>query len=137
MSAQNKKGSTPVDKKKIIIIAAIVVIVVLNIIWTVLQNKFTPKLGEVMDALAKVEARVTKLEQGGLPDVADLREEFSKLKELAAGYEERLAELRKAEESQLATLQSQVEAQKARVEFLKDQAMEPTPAPAAQEAPKN
>ncbi len=133
MSAQNKKGSAPMDKKKILIIAAVVVIVVLNILWTVLQNKFTPKLAEVNDLIAKVEARVTKLEQGGLPDVADLREEFSKLKELAAGYEERLAQLRKAEEDQLATLQAQVEAQKSRVESLKGQTM----APEAQEAPKN
>ena len=133
MSAQNKKGSAPMDKKKIIVIAAIVVIVVLNILWTVLQNKFTPKLAEVNDLIAKVEARVTKLEQGGLPDVADLREEFSKLKEMAAGYEERLAQLRKAEEDQLATLQAQVEAQKSRVESLKGQTM----APEAQEAPKN
>ena len=133
MSAQNKKGSVPMDKKKIIVIAAIVVIVVLNILWTVLQNKFTPKLAEVNDLIAKVEARVTKLEQGGLPDVADLREEFSKLKEMAAGYEERLAQLRKAEEDQLATLQAQVEAQKSRVESLKGQTM----APEAQEAPKN
>ena len=85
------------------------------------------------DLIAKVEARVTKLEQGGLPDVADLREEFSKLKEMAAGYEERLAQLRKAEEDQLATLQAQVEAQKSRVESLKGQTM----APEAQEAPKN
>ncbi|MBQ9526399.1 MAG: hypothetical protein IJR68_02215 [Fretibacterium sp.] len=121
------------DKKKILIIAAVVVIVVLNILWTVLQNKFTPKLAEVNDLIAKVEARVTKLEQGGLPDVADLREEFSKLKEMAAGYEERLAQLRKAEEDQLATLQAQVEAQKSRVESLKGQTM----APEAQEAPKN
>ncbi len=133
MSAQNKKGSAPMDKKKILIIAAVVVIVVLNILWTVLQNKFTPKLAEVNDLIAKVEARVTKLEQGGLPDVADLREEFSKLKEMAAGYEERLAQLRKAEEDQLATLQAQVEAQKSRVESLKGQTM----APEAQEAPKN
>ena len=133
MSAQNKNGSVPMDKKKILIIAAVVVIVVLNILWTVLQNKFTPKLAEVNDLIAKVEARVTKLEQGGLPDVADLREEFSKLKEMAAGYEERLAQLRKAEEDQLATLQAQVEAQKSRVESLKGQTM----APEAQEAPKN
>ena len=133
MSAQNKKGSAPMDKKKILIIAAVVVIVVLNILWTVLQNKFTPKLAEVNDLIAKVEARVTKLEQGGLPDVADLREEFSKLKEMAAGCEERLAQLRKAEEDQLATLQAQVEAQKSRVESLKGQTM----APEAQEAPKN
>ena len=133
MSTQNKKGSAPMDKKKIIVIAAIVVIVVLNILWTVLQNKFTPKLAEVSDLIAKVEARVTKLEQGGLPDVADLREEFSKLKEMAAGYEERLAQLRKAEEEQLATLENQVAAQKARVESLKGQTM----APEAQEAPKN
>ena len=133
MSAQNKKGSAPMDKKKIIVIAAIVVIVVLNILWTVLQNKFTPKLAEVNDLIAKVEARVTRLEQGGLPDVADLRDEFSKLKEMAAGYEERLAQLRKAEEDQLATLQAQVEAQKSRVESLKGQTM----APEAQEAPKN
>ncbi|MCR4819062.1 MAG: hypothetical protein K5841_08920 [Fretibacterium sp.] len=133
MSAQSKKGSAPMDKKKVIVIAAIIVIVILNIIWTVLQNKFTPKLGEMSEQVAKVEARVKRLEEGGLPDVADLRDEFSKLKELAKGYEERLAQLRKAEEEQLATLEAQVAAQKARVESLKGQTM----APAAQEAPKN
>ncbi|MBR1671741.1 MAG: hypothetical protein IJ702_02320 [Fretibacterium sp.] len=121
MGAQNKKGNVPVDKKKIIIIVCIVVILVLNVLWTVLQNKFTPKLAEVNDAIAKVEARITKLEQGGLPDVADLREDFSKLKGMAAGYEERLAQLMKAEEEQLATLEAQVAAQKARVEALKAQ----------------
>ena len=118
-----KKGAPklPTDKKKIVIIVCIVVVLLLNIMWTVLQNKFTPRVDEVRADLAKLEQRITKLEQGGLPDVADLREEFSSLKNISKGYEERLGQLIKAEEEQLATLEAQVAAQKARVESLKQQ----------------
>ncbi|MBQ9564301.1 MAG: hypothetical protein IJU98_01825 [Synergistaceae bacterium] len=118
-----KKGAPklPADKKKIVVIGCIVVILLLNIMWTVLQNKFAPRVDEVRADLTKLEQRITKLEQGGLPDVADLREEFSSLKNISKGYEERLAQLVAAEEEQLATLQAQVERQKARVESLKQQ----------------
>ena len=123
MNVNKKKGMPqfPTDKKRIAIIAAIVVILLLNVMWTVLQNKFAPKVAEVRADLTKLEERLTRLEQGGLPDVADLRDQFSALKDIAKGYEGRLAELVKAEEAQLATMQAQAEAQKARVEALKQQ----------------
>ncbi|MBQ7263432.1 MAG: hypothetical protein IJR14_06895 [Synergistaceae bacterium] len=113
-------GQLPMSKQKIIIIAVIVVILILNTMWTVLQNKFTPRVEEMRADIAKLEQRITKLEQGGLPDVADLREEFSSLKSMAADYEARRAQVLKAEEEQLASLQAQVEAQRARVESLRE-----------------
>lgn len=119
MDAQKSKKGAPMDKKKLIVIAVIVVILLLNVLWTVLQDKFTPKVAEVHAGLAALEGRVAKLEQGGLPDVADLREQFSSLKDISAKYGERLGELLKSEEEQLAGLEAQVEAQKARVEALK------------------
>ena len=113
----------PKDKKTLII-GAIVLILILNTMWTVLQNKFTPKIEAFRADLTKLEERLTKLEQGGLPDVADLREQFSSLKSMAAGYEARRAQVLKAEEEQLASLQAQVEVQRARVESLKKLASE-------------
>lgn len=108
---------------KQIIIGIVVVILLLNIMWTVMQNKFTPKLDEVKTAttagLTAIEQRVTKLEQGGLPDVADLKEDFAKLKAVAEQFKERLNQAVKAEEEQLAYLEAQVEAQKARVDALR------------------
>ena len=113
--------STP--SKKHIIIGIVCAILLLNIMWTVMQNKFTPKLDEVkadMKAgITAIEQRVTKLEQGGLPDVAELKEDFAALRAVSDKFAERLAQAVKAEEEQLAYLEAQVEAQKARVEALK------------------
>lgn len=119
--ADNKdiKKANNASKKKIIIVGGIVVILLLNIMWTILQNRFTPKVEEVKVDQAKFEQRIAKLERGGLPDVADIREEFAKLRELASQYEARMTQLVKAEEERLASLEAQVEAQKARVESLK------------------
>ena len=117
MSAKNTPKAP--DKKKLIIIGVVCVILFLNIMWTILQGKFTPKLEEVQTQLAALEQRITKLEQGGMPDVADLKNDFAALKEVSAKFSERLNQSVKAEEDQLAYLESQVEAQKARVEALK------------------
>ena len=119
-----KKGAPklPMDKKKVAIVVCIVVVVLLNVMWTMLQNKFASKVDEVRADLAKLEQRVTKLEQGGLPDVAALQEQFDAMKAVAKDYNDRRAEFVKAEEQQLAALEAQVAKQKARVENLKKQA---------------
>ena len=119
--AQNKKGTpqnTP-DKKKQIIIGIIALIVLLNIMWTIMQNKFTPKLDEFKASMAALEQRIEKLEKGGMPDVAELKEDFAALKAISAKFSERLMQSVKTEEDQLAYLEAQVEAQKARIEELK------------------
>ena len=108
-----------VDKKKAIIIGIICVILALNIMWTILQSKFTPRLDEVKAGMTALEQRITKLEQGGLPDVADLKADFANLKSLSDKFSERFTQSVKTEEDQLAYLEAQVEAQKARVEALK------------------
>ncbi|MBR1418826.1 MAG: hypothetical protein IJ576_07685 [Synergistaceae bacterium] len=108
------------SKRTLLIIVAVVL--VLNVMWTILQNKFTPKLEEVKADQAKFEQRVAKLERGGLPDVADLKDDFAKLKELAGQYDAKIAELVKAEEEHLKTLEAQVAEQKERVEALKKMA---------------
>ena len=107
------------DKKKAIIIGAVCVILLLNIMWTVLQSKFTPKLDEVKAGMAALEQRIAKLEQGGLSNVADLKEDFAALKAVSDNLNERLSQSLKAEEEQLASLEAQVAAQKARVEALR------------------
>lgn len=125
VSAQkDKKASQSPDNKKKIIIGAIVVIVLLNVMWTISQNKFSPKLDEVKAAMSALEQRIEKLEKGGLPDVADLKEDFAALKSVSDKLSERLGQSLKAEEDQLAYLESQVEAQKAKVEALKKVAAE-------------
>lgn len=119
--AQNKKGTpqnTP-DKKKQIIIGIIALIVLLNIMWTIMQNKFTPKLEEFKAAMSVLEQRIEKLEKGGMPDVAELKEDFAALKEISAKFSEKLTQSVKSEEDQLAYLEAQVAAQKARIEELK------------------
>ncbi len=123
-----------VNKKKAFIVGGIVVILLLNILWTVLQNKFTPKVDEVKAEQAKIEQRIAKLERGGLPDVADIREEFAKLRQLATQYEERTAQIVKAEEERLASLEAQVEAQKARIANLKKMMVTEAEAAVAPEA---
>ena len=123
MSAQkDKKTPQTPDNKKKIIIGVIAVILLLNIMWTVMQNKFTPKLDEVKAGMAALEQRIAKLENGGLPDVADLKEDFAAFKAVSEKFADRLNQSLKAEEDQLAYLESQVEAQKARVESLKKMA---------------
>ena len=125
MSAQkDKKAPQKQDNKKKIIIGVVAVIVILNIMWTVTQNKFTPKLNEVKAGMAALEQRIAKLENGGLPDVANLKEEFAALKAVSDKFSERLNSSLKAEEEQLASLEAQVEAQKARVESLRKMASE-------------
>ena len=111
--------NAPKDKKKIILIAVVCVILLLNIVWTVSQNKFAPKLDEVQKAIAALEQRIEKLEQGGMADMADLKSDFAAMKEISTQLSERLAQSAKAEEDQLAYLEAQVEAQRARVEALK------------------
>ena len=121
MSAQNnKKNPQPQnDSKKKIIIGIVCIVLLLNIMWTIMQNKFTPKLDEVKAGMAALEQRITKLEQGGLPDVADLKEDFAALRAIADKFSDRLNQAVKTEEDQLKDLEAQVEAQRARVEELK------------------
>lgn len=120
MSAQkDKKNSQKPDNKKKIIIGAICALIVLNIVWTITQNRFSPKLDEVKAAVAALEQRVAKLEKGGIPDVANLKEDFAALKAVSDKLTEKLNQSLKAEEDQLAYLEAQVEAQKARIEALK------------------
>ena len=109
----------PKDKKKTIIIAVICLIVLLNIMWTIMQNKFAPKLDEVTKNMAALEQRIEKLEQGGLANVADLKEDFAAMKAVSENLSERLNQSLKAEEEELAKLEAQVASQKARVEALK------------------
>ena len=121
MSAQNNKKNpqNTNDSKKKIIIGIVCLILLLNVMWTIMQNKFTPKLDEVKAGMAALEQRITKLEQGGLPDVADLKEDFTALRAIADKFSERLNESIKTEEEQLKDLEAQVEAKRARVEELK------------------
>ena len=120
MSAQkDKKTPQTPDNKKKIIIGVVAVIVLLNIMWTIMQNRFAPKLDEVKAGMAELEHRLDKIEQGGLPDVENLKEDFEALKAVSSQLSERLKNSLKAEEEQLANLEAQVEAQKARVESLK------------------
>lgn len=109
----------PKDKKKTIFIAAVCVVVLLNIMWTVMQNKFAPRLDEVNKAMAALEQRIEKLEQGGLANVADLKEDFAAMKAVSENLAERLNQSLKAEEEELAQLEARVASQKARVEALK------------------
>ena len=120
MSAQkDKKTPQTPDNKKKIIIGVVAVVLLLNIMWTIMQNRFAPKLDEVKAGMAELEHRLDKIEQGGLPDVENLKEDFEALKAVSAQLSERLKNSLKAEEEQLANLEAQVEAQKARVESLK------------------
>lgn len=120
------------SKRTLLIIVGVVL--VLNVMWTILQNKFTPKLDEVKAEQVKFEQRVAKLERGGLPDVADLKDDFAKLKELAGQYDAKILELVKAEEEHLKTLEAQVAEQKERVEALKKMAGQAEPEVKAEEA---
>ncbi len=125
MSAQkDKKTPQAPDNKKKIIIGVVAVIVLLNIMWTIMQNKFAPKLDEVKAGMAALEQRLKKIEKGGLPDVANLKEDFEALRKVSDQFSERLKSSLKAEEEQLASLEAQVEAQRARVESLKKVASE-------------
>ena len=107
------------DKKKVITIAVICVILLMNVVWTIAQNKFTPKLDEVKTIISGLEKRIEKLEQGGFSDMADLKNDFEAMKAISAQFSEKAAESLKAEEDQLKYLESQVEAQKAKVEAMK------------------
>ena len=122
MSANNTPK--PADRKKQIIIGVIVAILLLNIMWTVMQNKFTPKLDGVKTDVAGIEQRLARIEQGGLSDFASLKEDFETLKAVSAKFSEPAKAMLKAEEEQLAYLEAQVEAQKARVEELRKLAAE-------------
>ena len=102
-----------------IIIGVVCAILLLNVMWTVAQNKFAPKLDEVKAAMAVLEQRIEKLEQGGLGNIADLKEDFAAMKAVSENLAERLTLSLKAEEDQLANLENQVAVQKARVEALK------------------
>ena len=125
MGAQKNNNTTPkTDSKKKIIIGVVCVILLLNIMWTIMQNKFTPKLDEVKAGMAAIEQRLAKIEKGGIPDVANLKEEFAALKAVSDKFADRLTQTLKTEEDQLAYLEAQVEAQKARVEAMKKLAAE-------------
>ena len=110
---------SPQDKKKTIIIAIVGVIVLLNIMWTVMQNKFAPKLDEVTKAMTGLEQRIAKLEQGGFASVAELKDDLAAMKAVSENLSQNLKHSLKAEEDELANLEAQVAAQKARVEALK------------------
>jgi len=111
--------NAPKDKKKTIIIGIVCILVVLNVMWTIMQNKFAPKLEEANKTIAALEQRITKLEQGGFASMAELKEDFAAMKAVSENLSERLSHSLKAEEEELATLEAQVAVQKARVEALK------------------
>ena len=111
--------NAPKDKKKTIIIAIVCVLVVLNVMWTIMQNKFAPKLEEANKTIAALEQRVSKLEQGGFASMAELKEDFAAMKAVSDNLAERLKNSLKAEEDELANLETQVAAQRAKVEALK------------------
>lgn len=119
MGAQKNNNPPKTDSKKKIIIGVICVILLLNVMWTIMQNKFTPKLDEVKAGMAAIEQRLAKIEKGGIPDVANLKEDFAALKAVSDKFADRLTQTLKTEEDQLAYLEAQVEAQKARVEAMK------------------
>ena len=81
------------SKKKQIIVIVICAILALNIMWTIMQNKFTPKLDSVKSDIAAVEQRMTKVETNGIPDVADLKAEFAALKAVSDKFSERIEQL--------------------------------------------
>ena len=114
-----KKVSAPVNKKKLILIGAAVVLVILNVMWTVLQNKFTPRVDALREEFTTIEARLAKLEKDALPDVEAIRSELNALKLMSEEYENRSTQLLKAEEAQLASLEAQLVTQRERVESLK------------------
>ena len=125
MSAQKNTATTPADtKKKHIIMGIIAVILLLNITWTIMQNKFTPKLDGIKADVAGISQRLTNIEDGNLPQVANLKQEYESLKAISDKFSERAKQLLKAEEEQLAYLEAQVAAQKARVEELRKLAAE-------------
>ena len=124
MGTQKNNNPPKTDSKKKIIIGVICVILLLNIMWTIMQNKFTPKLDEVKAGMAAIEQRLAKIEKGGIPDVANLKEDFAALKAVSDKFADRLTQTLKTEEDQLAYLEAQVEAQKARVEAMKKLAAE-------------
>ena len=124
MSAQNKNNTPkPDNKKKQFIIGVICLIVLLNVMWTIMQNKFSPKLDEfkkeINTTIAKLDERITKIEQGGFTDVENIRADFESLKQISAGLAERLTQSLKSEEDQLESLEAQVKAQRERVEAMK------------------
>ena len=125
MSAQKNTATTPADtKKKHIIMGIIAVILLLNITWTIMQNKFTPRLDGIKADVAGIAQRLTNIEEGGLPQVANLKQEFEALKAVSENFSERVKKLLKAEEEHLAYLEAQAAAQKARVEELRKLAAE-------------
>lgn len=124
MGAQKNNNPPKTDSKKKIIIGVICVILLLNVMWTIMQNKFTPKLDEVKAGMAAIEQRLAKIEKGGIPDVANLKEDFAALKAVSDKFADRLTQTLKTEEDQLAYLEAQVEAQKVRVEAMKKLAAE-------------
>lgn len=124
MGAQKNNNLPKTDSKKKIIIGVICVILLLNVMWTIMQNKFTPKLDEVKAGMAAIEQRLARIEKGGIPDVANLKEDFAALKAVSDKFADRLTQTLKTEEDQLAYLEAQVEAQKARVEAMKKLAAE-------------
>ncbi len=124
MGAQKNNNPPKTDSKKKIILGVIGVILLLNIMWTIMQNKFTPKLDEVKTGMAALEQRISKLENGGIPDVANLKEDFAALKAVSDKFADRMTQTLKSEEDQLAYLEAQVEAQKARVEAMRKIAAE-------------
>lgn len=107
------------SKPKIIIISVIAVILVLNILWSLMQGKVTTEMQGVRAELAKMEERIAKMEQGGVPDLASLRTEFDELKKIGGNYEARLAALLEAEEGRLSQMKKDAEAQEAWVNALK------------------
>ena len=106
-------SNAPSGKKKIII-GIICVIVLLNVVWTVMQNKITPQFdalkAQMQAGLEALDQRITKLEKGGLPDVAELKADFAALRGIADNLGQSVKASLKTEEERLAVLEAQVEA---------------------------
>ena len=103
----------------------VVVILLLNVHWTMMENKISATVaketGTFKADLAKLNGRITETEQQTQQtiDLDALKKDVESIKKAGENFEKRLAAVIKAEEEKLARLDKDVENQKAYIDELK------------------
>jgi cell division protein FtsL len=107
-----------IGKGKKIAIVVFLVLILLNVFWTLMNNKVTEEIQAIKSEIAQVSARVSDAEKETL-DVESVKADVELIRKATGDFEKKLNAVIQAEETRLEILTKDAEAQKAYVETLK------------------
>ena len=115
MKTVTEKAKTKTGK---IVGIVVLVIVLLNIFWSMMENKVASEVQAVRADIAALNTRLAEMEKGSI-DLEAVKADAETIKKVGETFEAKLNAIVKAEEAKLEILAKDMENQKAYIEDLK------------------